>query len=99
MDKNTETKRKHPDHSGELGRLSRARGQLEAVSRMIEDDRYCVDILTQLRAARAAIKKVEERILESHVRHCVTDSARKGDAAEVDARLAELFEVISRYTR
>ena len=77
--------------------LRRIEGQVRGVLRMVEEDRYCVDILTQLRAARAALKRVEEHILRSHVEHCVADALRSGDERQQRQKLEELFEAFGRY--
>ncbi len=69
---------KHPDHSGELKRLNRVAGQIEGVRAMIEEQRYCPEILTQLRAARAALRALETAILGTHLGACVTDTIKKG---------------------
>jgi len=64
-------------HEASLHRLSRAIGQLEGVKKMVSDGRYCVDILTQLRAARTAIKGAETEIFKRHLEHCVANSLTK----------------------
>jgi CsoR family transcriptional regulator, copper-sensing transcriptional repressor len=81
----------------QLPGLRRVEGQVRGVVRMVEQDRYCVDILGQLRAARAALKRVEEQILRSHVEHCVADAIRSGDAHQQREKLDELFEAFGRY--
>lgn len=83
----------HPDHSAELRRLSRIRGQLEGVRKMIEENRYCPDILVQTSAIRAALRGLETSMLERHLRHCVSDafSARRPDQAE--AKIEELVDL------
>ena len=78
-------------------RLRRAEGQVAAVGRMIEGDEYCVNVLTQLRAAAAALDRVGQVVLESHLRHCVSDAIRSGDGAAVDEKVAELMTVFARY--
>jgi DNA-binding FrmR family transcriptional regulator len=82
----------HPDHSAQLKALSRIVGQIEGVKRMIVDRRYCPDILTQISAARAALKSVETKIFEAHVRACVSDVVHAG----TDAERAEKIEEIAR---
>ena len=78
-------------------RLRRAEGQVAAVARMIEADAYCVDVLTQLRAARAALAKVGGAVLESHLRRCVADAFREGDEAARDEKVAELMDVFTKH--
>lgn len=82
-----------------LGRLKRIEGQVGGLTRMIEEDRYCVDILTQINAVRAALHKVEEQILRDHVTHCVADAFSSGDAIEQQRKVEELVETIGRMTR
>ncbi len=64
---------------------------------MVEEERYCVDILTQIRAARAALRRVEEAVLRDHVEHCVAQAIRSGDAAEQERKVDELLEVLGRF--
>ncbi len=85
---------KHATHQAQLSRLRRIHGQLAGIIRMIEDERYCVDVLTQTRAVRAAIKKVEQGILESHIDHCLGQAAASGDPAEREQKLREITEVM-----
>ena len=84
----------HPDHGKELPKLNRVSGQLDGIRSMIMEKRYCPDILTQLRAARSALKSIEANILESHLSACVSDAIRTGDA---DSKVAELKEIFKRY--
>ncbi|TFH22300.1 MAG: transcriptional regulator [Myxococcales bacterium] len=89
---------KHASHSEQLPRLPRIEGQVGGVIRMVEEQRYCVDLLTQLRAVRAAVRRVEESILREHVEQCVVDAARRGRRAEQQARIDELLDVIARFS-
>lgn len=79
-----------------LKRLSRIEGQVRGLSRMLEEERYCIDIVTQVAAVRAALKKVEEEVLRDHVSHCVAHAFHAGDAAEQRAKVAELIEVLGK---
>jgi CsoR family transcriptional regulator, copper-sensing transcriptional repressor len=88
---------KHARHDSQLLRLKRIHGQVAGVARMIEERRYCVDILTQLRAVQAALGKVEARILREHVEHCVGDAMRSGRGRAVRNKLDELFVVLSKF--
>ena len=65
---------------------------------MVEQERYCVDILTQIRAARAGLRRVEEAVLRDHVEHCVARAIRSGDAAEQKRKVDELLDVVGRFT-
>jgi len=86
-----------PCHTPTITRLNRVTGQLAGVKRMIEEGRYCTDILTQIRAASSALKAVEMKILQSHLRHCVTDATRAKKAAEVETKIEELVDLLERY--
>jgi CsoR family transcriptional regulator, copper-sensing transcriptional repressor len=89
---------KHAQHTGQLLRLGRIEGQVKGLVRMVTEKRYCVDILTQLRAVRAALKRVEEGVLREHVEHCVAQAIRGGDEAEQRKKLDELLQVLGRYS-
>ena len=88
---------KHASHESQLPRLQRIHGQVGGLLRMVEERRYCMEILTQLRAVRAALGKVEEHILREHVEHCVADAMRSGKAQAVQAKLDELFAVLAKF--
>lgn len=87
----------HPNHKAELKNLNRISGQLEGVKKMIEERKYCPDILTQLRAARSAIKSVEVKILEAHLNSCVEESLSKGSAKDKKQKISELAELFKRF--
>ncbi len=80
-------------------RLQRIEGQVRGISRMLEEDRYCIDIITQITAVRAALRRVEEEILRDHVAHCVESAIASGDADEQRQKLSELVEVMARVQR
>ena len=80
-------------------RLKRIEGQVGGLLRMVDDDRYCVDVLTQINAVRAALHKVERQILEDHVSHCVANAFAAGDTVEQRHKVHELVETIGRMTR
>jgi CsoR family transcriptional regulator, copper-sensing transcriptional repressor len=80
-------------------RLKRIEGQVGGLLRMVEDDRYCVDILTQIDAVRSALHKVEQEILRDHVSHCVAGAFTSGDPIEQRHKVDELVETIGRMTR
>jgi len=82
-----------------LKRLSRIAGQVRGLSRMVEEDRYCIDIVTQISAVRAALRKVEEEVLRDHVAHCVEHAITSGDKADQRQKIAELMDVIQRADR
>jgi CsoR family transcriptional regulator, copper-sensing transcriptional repressor len=78
-------------------RLKRIAGQVEGIQRMIEQDRYCVDVLLQVAAVRAALDKVGKLMLGSHVETCVADAFATGKARERKQKMDELLEVFSRF--
>ena len=80
-------------------RLSRIEGQVRGLARMVEDDRYCIDIVTQIAAVRAALRRVEEEILRDHVAHCVEHAIKSGDKADQRRKVAELMAVMGRAAR
>jgi DNA-binding FrmR family transcriptional regulator len=80
-------------------RLRRIEGQVGGLIRMVEEDRYCVDVLTQINAVRAALHKVEKQVLEDHVSHCVAHAFSHGDKGEQQLKIEELVETIGRMTR
>jgi DNA-binding FrmR family transcriptional regulator len=82
-----------------LKRLNRIEGQVRGLARMVEDDRYCIDIVTQISAVRAALRRAEEEILEDHVGHCVEHAIASGNTAEQRKKVAELMDVLSRSQR
>jgi DNA-binding FrmR family transcriptional regulator len=82
-----------------LKRLQRIEGQVRGLIRMVEEDRYCVDVVTQISAARAALRKVEEEVLHDHVAHCVENAIASGNKAEQRRKVAELMEVLGRTGR
>ena len=73
-------------------RLSRIEGQVRGLSRMVDEDRYCIDIVTQISAVRAALRRVEEEVLKDHVSHCVEHAIASGDKSDQRQKIAELME-------
>jgi CsoR family transcriptional regulator, copper-sensing transcriptional repressor len=82
-----------------LKRLNRIEGQVRGLTRMVEGDRYCIDIVTQISAVRAALRRTEEEILRDHVAHCVEHAIAAGDKTDQRRKVAELMDVISRADR
>jgi DNA-binding FrmR family transcriptional regulator len=85
--------------AGALKRLNRIEGQVRGLSRMVEGDRYCIDIVTQIAAVRAALRKVEEEVLRDHVAHCVDGAIASGNRAQQRRKIAELMDVLGRADR
>jgi DNA-binding FrmR family transcriptional regulator len=90
---------KRENKSALLNRLSRVEGQVRGVARMVEDDRYCIDVLTQLQAARAALVRVETEMLKDHLNHCIEGAIVSGDADEQRKKAGELIELLGRTAR
>ena len=82
-----------------LRRLNRVGGQIGGIARMVEDDRYCLDIVTQIGAVRAALRKIEEEVLRDHVAHCVEHAIMSGDRKDQRQKITELMDVVSRSGR
>ncbi|HEX3917001.1 MAG TPA: metal-sensitive transcriptional regulator [Caulobacteraceae bacterium] len=82
-----------------LNRLSRIEGQVRGVTRMVEDGRYCIDVLTQIRAVRAALVRVESEMLKAHLGHCIEDAIVSGNEAEQRKKASELIELLERSAR
>ena len=80
-------------------RLSRIEGQVRGLSKMVEQDRYCIDIVTQISAVRAALRRVEEEVLKDHVAHCVERAISSGNKTDQRNKIAELMDVFGRVER
>ncbi|MCT9931829.1 metal-sensitive transcriptional regulator [Planotetraspora sp. A-T 1434] len=81
-----------------LTRLRRIEGQVRGLQRMVEEDKYCIDVLTQVSAANRALQSFALSLLEEHMSHCVADAAAKG-GAEADAKIKEASDAIARLVR
>ncbi len=79
--------------------LRRIEGQVRGLQKMVEEDRYCIDVVTQIQAVRAALCRVEDEVLADHVSHCVEAAIRSGDEGEQRAKVSELVAVLGRRTR
>ncbi|MER5618626.1 MULTISPECIES: metal-sensitive transcriptional regulator [unclassified Streptomyces] len=89
----------YADHKGDhLARLRKVEGQVRGVARMVADDRYCIDVLTQISAVTHALQEVALGLLDDHLRHCVTDAARS-EPAKGEAKLDELTLALRRVLR
>jgi DNA-binding FrmR family transcriptional regulator len=80
-------------------RFSRIEGQVRGLSRMVDEDRYCIDIVTQISAVRAALRRVEEEVLKDHVAHCVEHAIASSDKADQRKKISELMAVMGRIDR
>lgn len=88
--------RKNPSHETSLIALRRIEGQVRGVQKMIENREYCIDILTQIHAIKGALGRVEEKILEKHFQHCVTDAVKGSSEKEKQKKLDEILKLIHR---
>lgn len=92
------------DHSpdrreAKMKRLNRIAGQVQGISRMVAEDRYCIDILTQMQAVKSALARAEAEILRDHAAHCVRDAITAGDATGTQAKVDELVALFDRARR
>jgi DNA-binding FrmR family transcriptional regulator len=87
------------DKEALIKRLHRIEGQVRGVERMLEEDRYCIDVLTQISAVTTALESVAFRILDDHVNHCVSGALASGDVDEAAAKSKELLEAVHRFAR
>ena len=95
----TETHGYVADKEALVRRLHRIEGQVRGIERMVDDDRYCIDILTQISAVTTALESVAFRILDDHVNHCVAGALASGDPVEAGAKSKELLEAVHRFAR
>lgn len=80
-----------------LARLRRIEGQVRGIARMLEEDRYCIDVVNQVRAVIAALKQVETRVLKDHVATCVEHAIESGDRGQQRQKVSELLQVLGRF--
>jgi len=89
----------HADKDALLKRLRRIEGQVRGLQRMVEDDTYCIDVLTQVAAATKALQSVAVNLVDEHLRHCVADAVRSGDPASIDHIVTEASRAIERLVK
>jgi len=85
------------DHSAQIVRLNRIEGQIRGISKMIQEKRYCVDILTQIRSASSALAKVQENIFKGHLESCVKDSLTGDDPRDREKKVDEILDILSKF--
>lgn len=88
---------KNPSHKNHISRINRAIGQLEAIKRMIEEEEYCINIMSQVRAVRSAVKTIELGILETHISNCLVDACASNNEAAKEKRLNEIIQLLKKY--
>jgi CsoR family transcriptional regulator, copper-sensing transcriptional repressor len=87
------------DKDALIKRLHRIEGQVRGVEKMVAEDRYCIDILTQIAAVSTALEALGLKILDEHVRHCVAGALASGDEADAQLKAEELLEAVQRFAR
>ena len=87
------------DKEALVKRLHRIEGQVRGVEKMVEDDRYCIEVLTQIAAVNTALESLAFKILDEHVRHCVAGALTSGDEADAQTKTEELLEAVQRFAR
>jgi DNA-binding FrmR family transcriptional regulator len=87
------------DKQALVHRLHRIEGQVRGIERMVEDDRYCIDVLTQISAVTTALDSLALQLLDGHVMHCVADAMASGDESEIATKTAELMAAVQRFSR
>ena len=87
------------DKQALVKRLHRIEGQVRGIEKMVEDDRYCIDILTQISAVNTALESLAFKILDEHVRHCVAGALTSGDEVEAEVKTEELLNAVQRFAR
>ena len=87
------------DKKALVKRLHRIEGQVRGIERMVEEERYCIDVLTQISAVTTALESLAFRILDDHVQHCVAGALASGDENEAETKSRELLEAVHRFTR
>ena len=90
---------KNNDKEAIIKRLNRIEGQVKGIQKMVEEERYCVDILVQISAIRSAINRVGNIILENHIKGCVTNSIKEGDKIESEKSISELMDIINKFMK
>ena len=86
----------HQTHTDQLVRLKKVEGQVRGVQKMIEEKRYCMDILSQVRAVTGAMRQIESGILESHLQHCVRDAISAKNAEETEVKIKEILRLFGK---
>jgi DNA-binding FrmR family transcriptional regulator len=89
----------HADKASLVKRLHRIEGQVRGIEKMVEDDRYCIDILTQISAVSTALESVAFKILDDHVNHCVAGALASGDETDAETKTRELLEAVQRFAK
>ncbi len=94
--KSKDSNKIHADHSEDLVRLRRIKGQIEGIEKMVKEGRYCIDVINQMRSVTAAIRSVESLMLNRHIGHCVKNALNAKDERIVDEKIKELLVLIAK---
>ena len=86
----------YPDHQSQLSRLARIDGQIRGITRMIEERRYCIEIVNQIKAVQSALQQVQMGVLEKHLHHCVSAAATSPDSSELSEKIEEIVQVVGK---
>ncbi len=89
----------HDNKAAILARLKRIEGQVRGIQRMVADDTYCIDVLTQVSASTKALQSVAVQLVDEHLRHCVANAIESGDSSEAELKLAEASRAIERLVK
>jgi CsoR family transcriptional regulator, copper-sensing transcriptional repressor len=89
----------HADKPALAKRLHRIEGQVRGIEKMVEEDRFCIDVLTQLSAVSTALESVAYKVLDDHVNHCVAHALASGDEGDAETKKRELLEAVQRFAR
>lgn len=89
----------HPDHKKNLDALRRIEGQVRGIQKMVEEKRYCIDILTQISAANAALFRVQDKILERHLNGCLKGAVKSKSEVERQDKINEIFELLKKFRK
>ena len=87
---------KYPDHKDTMASFKRIEGQIRGIQKMVEERQYCVDILTQMQAVKAALARVERNILQKHIENCVVNAVRGKSAVDKNKKLDEIFQLLKK---
>ncbi len=87
------------NHKSQLSRVNRIEGQIRGIRGMIEEDKYCIDILTQIKAARSALKSLELQILEGHANHCLMHALESGSKMKTQEKINEIMGLIKKTSK
>ena len=92
--KNLDSNSSHMKHHVEIPRLRRIRGQIEGIEKMIQDERYCIDIIQQIKAARSALRSLENSVLKTHLEGCVKGIIKEKSEANANKKIEEIIKLL-----